>query len=78
MEITYTQQHTYSLDLKTPAQRRELADHLDITEKKMRKLVEEGDLFDEYGDQLTEWVASKSGEAEVTAHEDIDIDQINW
>lgn len=77
MEITFEQKHSYSLTLK-PADRRELADHLDITERELRRLVEKGDLMDEHDAAVTDWVSRRSDDAEVTAHEDIEVDQITW
>jgi hypothetical protein len=75
MEITYTQLQTYSLDLSVQGER-SLAKHLGITVKKMKILVDGGELMDDYSDQVTAWVGDHSDEAEVTAHEDIEIDEI--
>jgi hypothetical protein len=75
MEIAYTQGHSYSLYLSAAGER-SLAKHLGITVKKMKTLVEDGELMDDYSDQVTEWVGDHSDEAEVTEHEDIEIEEI--
>jgi len=77
MEITFTQLQSFSLELK-PADRRELADLLDITERKLRKLVDDEVLMDEHYDEVIEWVTRRIDDAQITEHEDIEIDQVTW
>lgn len=75
MEITYTQQHSYSLDL-TALMKRDLADHLGISSRQLTRLVKEGMLMDEYNEEVHTWVVDNSGKATVTDHTDIEIEGI--
>lgn len=76
MEITFTQQRSYSLTLM-PKQMKELADKLNLTLSELKALVKSGDLYDEHGDELTTYVNGMVDKAEVTEHEDVEIDEIN-
>lgn len=77
MEITFSRTVNYSLTLEAMA-KRELADHLDITVRKMDKLVADGDFYDEHGDELVNWMETKKFHAyEITGEDDIEIEEIN-
>lgn len=75
MEITYTQQKAYSLDLDKRMER-ELADHLDITVRQMKKMIDDGSLMDEHWDAVHAWVGKNTDKATVTDREDIEIDEV--
>lgn len=75
MEITFSQNLNYSLDLQAK-QVRELADRLDITVKELKRLAEEGELYDEHGDGLVAYVNDNIEKAEIAEHDDIEIDEI--
>lgn len=77
MEITFTREISYSLDLDQ-RKTRELADHLDITVKELRKLVERGDLLDEHEGGVLEFMELNGSMAEVTEEGDREIDQVTW
>lgn len=78
MEITFSQNVNYSLDLSKGSLIRELADHLDITVKEMRNLVDKGMLFELHDDAMLKWMESKRKSWDETSSEEIDIDQITW
>lgn len=77
MEIRYQRPVTYSIDLK-PADIKDLAEHLDITPAKLRKLVKDGCLFDGYYDDAVQhWISGNEDKAEFDATaeiEDLEID----
>lgn len=76
MEITFSRNVNYSLDLSKAAIRRELADHLDIEVRTLTRLVDKQELFDEHGDSLIQWMETKADAWEVTSEDDIEIEQI--
>jgi hypothetical protein len=78
MEITFSKNTSYSLDLSKGSLIRELADHLDITVKEMRKLVDKGMLFELHDDAILSWMENKAASWEETESGEIDIDQITW
>lgn len=78
MEITFSQNINYSLDLSKGSLVRELADHLDITVKEMRKLVDKGTLFELHDTAMLQWIEAKKANWEESDSDEIDIDQINW
>lgn len=77
MEITYTREVSYSMDLNQ-RKTRELADHLDITMREMRKLVEANELMDEHESAVREFMELNGSLETQTEHGDRDIDQITW
>lgn len=78
MEITFSQNVNYSLDLSKGSLVRELADHLDITVKEMRRLVDKEILFELHDTAMLAWMESKRKQWEETESQEIDIDQITW
>lgn len=76
MEITFSRNINYSLDLSKAAIRRELADRLDIDLRTLTRLVDKDELFDEHGDDLIQWMETKSDAWEITSEDDIEIEQI--
>lgn len=76
MEITFSQNQNYSLDLQ-PKQMRELADALDITVAELKQLVKAGELYNEHGDGLIAYLGDNIDKAEVTDRDGIEIDEIN-
>lgn len=76
MEITFSRQVNYSMTLDAK-KKRELADHLDITVRKLNKLVEDGELYDEHGDELTSWMDENPELHEVSGEDDIEVEDIN-
>lgn len=78
MEITFSQNVSYSLDLSKGSLIRELADHLDITVKEMRRLVDRQTLFELHDDAMLQWLETKRKQWEETESQEIDIDQITW
>jgi hypothetical protein len=77
MEITYTREVSYSMDLDQ-RKTRELADHLDITVKDLRKLVERDELMDEHEAGLNEFMALNDKLEQQTEHGDREIETITW
>jgi len=75
MEITYSRNVNYSLELDTK-RKRELADHLDITLRELNKLVEAGELYDEHGDELIDWIDRQVDQGSISGEEDIEIEDI--
>ena len=76
MEITFSRQVNYSMTLDAK-KKRELADHLDITVRKLNKLVEDGELYDEYGDDLAVWMDENPELFEIGGEDEIEIEDIN-
>lgn len=75
IEITFTQTTHYSLTLEDK-EKRDLADHLDITVRKLDKLMDDGDLLSEYESEITAWVEQRQGTADVVDEEPIEIEDI--
>lgn len=76
MEIRYQRPVTYSIDLK-PVDIKDLAQHLDMTTAKLRKLVNGGLLLDDHHDAVMDWINSNEDKAESDATaeiEDLEID----
>lgn len=78
MEITFEKKFQYSLDLSKGSLTRELADHLDITVKEMRRLVDKGTLFELHDDAMLQWMKNKAKSWEETGSDEIEVDEINW
>lgn len=78
MEITYSRTVNYSMELDK-RQVRELADHLDITVRQLNKLVEDGELYDEHGDELIGWMENNAHKVKITvqSEEEVEIEEIN-
>lgn len=76
MEITFGRQVNYSMTLDAK-KKRELADRLDITVRKLNKLVEDGELYDEHGDELATWMDENPELFEISSEDDIEIEEIN-
>jgi hypothetical protein len=75
LEITFSRNVDYSMELND-RKIRELADHLDIEVRELKKLVERGDLCDEYEAGLIEFMTINDTLEQQTQHGDIEIDQI--
>jgi hypothetical protein len=56
MEITFTRPVSYSVDLGNVKERRALAKHLNIPTRELTKLAKDGELLNEHGDGVTEWL----------------------
>lgn len=78
MEITFEKKFQYSLDLTKGSLTRELADHLDITVKEMRRLADKGTLYELHDEAMLQWLEAKSGAWEETGSDEIEVDQVNW
>lgn len=76
MEITFSQNVNYSMDLSKAEVRRELADYLDITVKEMMKMVEKETLYELHEDKMIAWLESKEKSWEALSHDDIEVDQV--
>ena len=78
MEITFSQNVNYSLDLSKGSLVRELADHLDITVKEMRKLVDKGTLYELHDSAVLQWLEIKKASWDESDSDEIEVDQVNW
>lgn len=78
MEITFSRQVNYSMTLDVK-NKRELADHLGIKVRKLNKLVKDGELYDEHGNELIAWMENNIHKTDVTiqSEEEMDIEEIN-
>jgi hypothetical protein len=76
MEITYSRNTNYSMDLGAK-EKRKLADHLDITVGELNELVRLEELYGEHGDGLVHWMEDNFALAEITSEGAIEIEDIN-
>lgn len=76
MEITFSQNVNYSLDLSEGSLVRELADHLDITVKQMHKMVDKGTLYELHEEGILQWLEAKRACWEETDSDEIEVDQV--
>lgn len=78
MEITFEKKFQYSMNLSKGSLTRELADHLDITVKEMRRLVDKGTLYELHEEAILQWLENKSGSWDEQSSDEIEVDQVTW
>lgn len=73
MEITFSRTAHFSLTVKP----KKLADHLDITVRELNRLVEDGELESQYGDDLRAFIEEEMLDAEETNADEIEIEDVS-
>lgn len=73
MEIMYSRTVNYSLSLDEE-QGRSLRKHLKITKKEMVRLLDDGDMYEEHGDEIKQWMSENAHLLDPTVDDEGEIE----